>query len=206
VALKELLDNALDACETAPVAPEVEISVTHDYLACTVHLVVQDNGNGIPADTVARILNFTTRTSDKSMYRAPTRGLQGNALKTVIGMPHALGGEDPLVIEACGVRHSIRAKLDPAGSVDVKHDLATIPTAMGTRLALTLPAGGQILDGLTWARGFSLFNPHRSIRFRETVVGTASITPAGVLPCSARRRLMKYYPLELIGGTDVLFQ
>jgi hypothetical protein len=33
-----------------------------------------DNANGIQPETIKRILNFETRTSDKTAYRSPTRG------------------------------------------------------------------------------------------------------------------------------------
>src|SRR5690242_18309423 len=89
VVVKELVDNGLDACETAGVAPEIRIEVTRT--GDRLQIAVSDNGSGIEPATVQRILNFETRTSDKAAYRAPTRGAQGNALKTVIGIPHALG-------------------------------------------------------------------------------------------------------------------
>src|SRR5687768_14170700 len=71
VCLKELVDNALDAAETAGVAPEVGILaiVGRDCVGLT----VADNGPGLAPETVARILDFDTRTSDKAAYRSPTR-------------------------------------------------------------------------------------------------------------------------------------
>src|SRR4051812_36161828 len=72
VALKELVDNTLDACETAGVVPEVEIAMRHQ--AEQLVIMIQDNGDGIAPETVARVLDFDTRTSDKAAYRAPTRG------------------------------------------------------------------------------------------------------------------------------------
>jgi DNA topoisomerase VI subunit B len=42
VCLKELVDNALDACETAGVAPEVRVEVEKDVK--TLRLTVSDNG------------------------------------------------------------------------------------------------------------------------------------------------------------------
>src|SRR5262249_16606583 len=111
VALKELLDNALDAAEQAGLPPQVRIGVRE--AGRWVRLTVADNGGGIPPEVVTSLLNFHTFTSDKSAYRSPTRGAQGNALKTVIGIPHALGSRRPVVIEARGVRHTISASVDP---------------------------------------------------------------------------------------------
>jgi DNA topoisomerase VI subunit B len=138
VAFKELVDNALDACETAGIGPRLEIAIreTGERLV----IGVDDNGTGIPPETVRRIVNFQTRTSDKAVYRSPTRGAQGNALKTVLGMPCAFGIREPVVIEARGIRHQILAWVDPAGELRIDHrETPTAPTA-GTRMLVTLPA------------------------------------------------------------------
>ena len=54
VALKELMDNALDACETGKVAPVIELETGEE--GGTIHLAVSDNGPGIKPETVRRIL------------------------------------------------------------------------------------------------------------------------------------------------------
>src|SRR5215217_2426249 len=82
VALKELVDNALDAAETVGIVPKVDIEVSTG--GGLINITVADNGSGIPSETIHKILNFNTRTSDKAAYRTPTRGAQGNALKTVL--------------------------------------------------------------------------------------------------------------------------
>src|SRR5262249_401493 len=120
VVLKELLDNALDAAETAGVTPRLSVQLCRRGRLLI--LGVRANGGGIPAGTVARILNFQTRPSDKAAYRAPPRGVQGNAAKTVLGIPVAMGVRCGLVIRALGLRHRIRVWVDPAGEVRHSHD------------------------------------------------------------------------------------
>ena len=105
VCLKELVDNALDACETVGVAPEIDVDVTD--LDGVIGLTVSDNGPGIPPELVERVLDYSVFVSDKAAYRSPTRGAQGNALKTIIGIPYSLGSHEPVIIEARGVRHVI---------------------------------------------------------------------------------------------------
>lgn len=107
VVVKELMDNALDACESTGVAPEITLAV-EDRLSEGVAITVSDNASGIPQDTVHGALNFAVLVSDKAAYRSPTRGAQGNALKTVFGIPHALGSLEPVVVEARGTRHEAR--------------------------------------------------------------------------------------------------
>jgi DNA topoisomerase VI subunit B len=95
----------------------IDLREQEDRLTLSVH----DNGSGILPDTVRRILNFQTRTSDKAVYRSPTRGAQGNALKTVLGMPCAFGIREPIVIEAHGVSHEILSWIDPAGEARIQY-------------------------------------------------------------------------------------
>jgi DNA topoisomerase VI subunit B len=83
VVLKELVDNALDACEEAGIAPEVAVRVgAHG-------ITVIDNGPGIPPAVIENILDFSVRVSSREAYISPCRGAQGNALKTIIAMPFA---------------------------------------------------------------------------------------------------------------------
>jgi len=171
--LKELLDNAADACE-AKVALEryavtgetpgllVGWHVDGDTDLTTIEVV--DNGAGIPPTTVQRILDFHTRTSDKLAYRSPTRGAMGNAWKTVFGMVQVLGGRAPVVIEAQGIRHTLVVTADPAGVVHVTHDQAEVPLQPGTRVTLQVPTGDQECDPTHWGRAFAVFNPHLAVR------------------------------------------
>ena len=74
VILKGLVDNSLDECERAGVAPKIVITVAKDSIS------VSDNGGGMPAKVVKHILNYATKTSSNAVYVSPTRGQQGNAV------------------------------------------------------------------------------------------------------------------------------
>ena len=164
VCLKELIDNALDACETARAAPEVGLEVWDE--GGLLRLAVSDNGPGMPPEVVRKVLDYGIRVSDKAAYRSPTRGAQGNALKTIIGIPYALGSREPVVITAQGVRHTIKPWVDPAGEVRISHDEAPASSgATGTRISLALPEEGQGFDPLHWLRSFAAFNPHATFRY-----------------------------------------
>jgi DNA topoisomerase-6 subunit B len=52
-AVKEAVDNALDACEEAGILPEISVQVHHRHGKC--HVVVEDNGPGIVESQIARI-------------------------------------------------------------------------------------------------------------------------------------------------------
>ena len=62
VALKELVDNALDACEDATVAPVISVIVDLDGIE------VANNGPGIPVETLDGALDFSVRVSNREMY------------------------------------------------------------------------------------------------------------------------------------------
>jgi DNA topoisomerase VI subunit B len=159
VILKELVDNSLDASEYAGVSPIVGISVKAGMGLNVIS--VTDNGAGISSDTIDRILNFQTRTSDKAAYRTPSRGQQGNASKCLLGMPYALGISSPIVIESMGTQHSIKAWLDPSGKLRIDHQKTNSSVISGTIVSVPIPYSLNV-NPAKWARGFSLFNPHCS--------------------------------------------
>ena len=128
VVLKELFDNALDACEEAGIAPE--ITVTVDKTGVT----VADNGPGIPAETVKGVLDFAVRVSSREAYVSPTRGAQGNALKTIVAMPFVLDGRRGRVeIEGRGIHHAITFEVDHVRQEPViRHEQAQSEVEVGT--------------------------------------------------------------------------
>jgi DNA topoisomerase VI subunit B len=161
VVVKELLDNALDAAESNNRAPEIGITLTTDQDARVEAVTVTDNGPGLPPEVVERILDFNDNVSDKETLRSPTRGMQGNAFKTLLGIPHALGVTVPVVIEAHGVRHEIAVSLDPGGALAIRHDTTPSPRTTGTAVTVPLPKGtlkaGEVGE---WLQKFALVNPH----------------------------------------------
>ena len=105
--IKELIDNALDACEMAGIVPEITTTIDEDAVS------VQDNGPGLPTQTLERSLDYLYRVSDKSYYVSPTRGQLGNALKCVWAAPYVVDGQHGLVeITTGGTTHQIEVTLD----------------------------------------------------------------------------------------------
>jgi DNA topoisomerase VI subunit B len=107
--LKELIDNALDACESAEggPAPEIEVVLDPDSVS------VQDNGPGLPEHVLRRSLDYEVRVSDKAFYVSPTRGQLGNALKCVYAAPFVVTGDSGRVdVEANGCRRTVEVTLD----------------------------------------------------------------------------------------------
>jgi DNA topoisomerase VI subunit B len=163
--LKELIDNSLDACEASETAPKIDVVFGDDFFS------VRDNGPGIPPDTIIGSLDFNVRISDKLHYVAPTRGQQGNALKTVWAAPFVFhGGAASIEVSAHGTRHQIEVELDRIGQQpEICHSTSVAEVKTGTFLRLTWPAVASYLDpedpsGFYSARqlleAYSAMNPH----------------------------------------------
>jgi DNA topoisomerase VI subunit B len=165
VALKELLDNAIDAAEETGTAPSVTIEVSDAGIS------IADNGPGIAPKTVADILDYTSRTSSRKAYVSPCRGAQGNALKTVIAMGFALDGErGETVIESRGIAHEIAFSIDRIRQepkiIRTREDS---PVKTGTKITVAWPNSAcSILDRarerfLQVAEDYTWINPSLSL-------------------------------------------
>ena len=188
VVVKELIDNALDAAEEAEIAPVISVTVTRDSIA------IEDNGPGIPASTIESILDYSIRVSSREAYASPTRGAQGNALKTILPMAYVLderNGEEAsgeTVIEAHGIAHHIAFVVDHIRQ-EPKITRTTAPSPMirGTRVKVKFPLSQDIniiefCKGrfLQLAESYAWLNPHLSLRVSwdgEVIVDVKSSNP-----------------------------
>jgi DNA topoisomerase VI subunit B len=176
VVLKELVDNALDACEEAEIAPVISISVRDNSI------IITDNGPGIPAKTIDGILDYSIRVSSREAYVSPTRGAQGNALKTILPMAYVLnehhgeGASGKTIIEANGVAHHITFSVEHIKQEPkIEHTTKRSTVTRGTRIKVELPRF-EYGDGyediieygkegfLRLAESYSWLNPHLSLR------------------------------------------
>ena len=176
VILKELTDNALDAAEEAEIAPVISIAVKGYSISIT------DNGPGIPAKTIDGILDYSVRKSSREAYVSPTRGAQGNALKTILPMDYVLNerdGEDAsgkTIIEARGVAHHITFSVEHIKQEPkIAHTTERSSLTAGTRIKVTLPPfhwqGDEYnlveysKERFLWlAESYAWLNPHLSLR------------------------------------------
>jgi DNA topoisomerase VI subunit B len=166
VALKELLDNALDAAEDASVPPVVNVTVNEQGIH------VADNGPGIPAETIQGVLDFSVRVSSREAYVSPTLGAQGNALKTILAMPFVLDGEQgQIAIEARGLRHVITFDVDRIRQApQIEHQQHKSGGSRGTKISVLWPNSARsILDDaksrfLQIADDYTYLNPHLTLK------------------------------------------
>jgi hypothetical protein len=185
VVLKELVDNAIDDCEEAEVAPDIMITVKRGSIT------IKDNGGGIPTATIKSILDYTKRVSSREAYVSPTRGAQGNALKTILAMAYVLNREvynkkniEPVgqtIIETRGQKHRIEFRVDHVNNEPkISHAITRSPVTVGTKITIAWPQkwdwqySAAPFKGL--AESYTWLNPHLTLR--GTWFGKKSINVA----------------------------
>ena len=174
VILKELMDNALDECEEAEVASVIEITVKPKSIT------IQDNGRGIDAETIKSILDYSIRVSSREAYVSPTRGAQGNALKTILAMGYVLDREPTTthtknaeavgvtIIRTRGVEHRIEFRVDHVtNEPKITHTTKPSSIDVGTKITIKWPAAWEEWDRdefVELAESYCWFNPHLTLR------------------------------------------
>jgi hypothetical protein len=166
--LKELIDNAVDEAEESGIPPEISVDVT----TCPAAITVTDNGRGIPAETIKTMLDYTVRVSSREAYLSPTRGVQGNGLKTIVAMGFALDGAcGTTIIESHGAAHVIAFELDAVRrEPKITPEFKPSPVRTGTRITVRWPdsACSILADAkprfLQMAADFVWLNPHLDLR------------------------------------------
>jgi DNA topoisomerase VI subunit B len=181
------VDNALDAAEEAEVAPVIEVVVDPGSI------IIQDNAGGIDSEIVESILDYSIRVSSREAYVSPTRGQQGNALKTVLAMGYVLdrkiGSDAPAagvtIIETRGMRHQIEFRVDHINNhPKVIHTTADSSVTVGTRMTIKWPPNNILHhagDGFRrLIESYAWFNPHLTLRgvwFGQEFVNVKATNP-----------------------------
>jgi hypothetical protein len=166
--LKELLDNATAALEEFGVpAPMVRVVIDKDFI------IVKDNGPGIPDSALEVILDFTQFGGSNRHHKLPTRGAQGNALMTIVGIASVwdLGVEigrkneqtTRIDVEVNQVKQTVDPQREyisdkPEGSF-VKVELPGLPWKM---------RGADFSDMIEVVRQFAGVNPHVTFMVTES--------------------------------------
>jgi DNA topoisomerase VI subunit B len=172
VVLKELIDKSLDACEEAEIAPVILIAVA------PASITIHDNGAGIAPETIGSILDYTIRVSSREAYVSPTRGAQGNALKTILAMGYVLDrarhrgsnveAAGVTVIESRGLAHRIEFRVDHINNEPrITHTTSPAATT-GTRITIEWPDAALLNyargEFIALAQSYVWFNPHLTLR------------------------------------------
>lgn len=166
--LKELVDNALDACEGSNAT--VEVTIEKDKFLT---LTVKDNGKGLTEEDVKRISDFERSYSTKFHFKYPTRGALGNALKCIFGIPYALASEFKLELPTVPIRvRSMGKEYDICLNIQELEELVScqvssrdIELKYGTEVSTVFfPDGKDLAVHLDPMRSYVLFNPDANIK------------------------------------------
>jgi DNA topoisomerase VI subunit B len=187
--IKELIDNALDADEQWARARggALELDVQLKYSRHVEHgLYLLDfavcNRAPFPTGALTSIFGLTSYTSNKGHLRYPTRGQQGNALKTILGIPYALRHEfygdyqnylKPLVIETGDQSHLISLGIDEREQEIILRPAEATPrrrardkTCIRVGIDRFRQESGRSTATLqAWAQRYALLNPHVTFRW-----------------------------------------
>lgn len=93
------------------------------------------------AQTILDILDYSARRIEPRAYVSPTRGAQGNALKTILAMPAALDGDHgTVIIESRSIAYTInfvthRVRQEPR--IDLTQEVSSVQ--IGTRITVAWP-------------------------------------------------------------------
>lgn len=184
--VKELVDNALEAAEQADHdEPAVTVALDtegHGRRAHVRRVAVADNGPGFDRETLEQIADVTEFGGTKRHYALPTRGTQGNALMTILGIQHLADG-GPLSITSRGRTYEFLVDadtIDGVPNVMVREQTSNdnhAPAdggALGTEITVDLgDAGkrwGKSVPIMKTLFGFAALNPHVNL----TLFGTES--------------------------------
>lgn len=177
--VKELLDNSLDFLETngrgrKDQEPIVKVILTQQKI------IVSNSNFGFESFNEDRIRSIFTfdkfYSSKRNIYRV-SRGNLGDALKSVICIPHALaadneveGWNEPLTITENGTKsYLVRLKLDrieQSINVEIENRILVTTVDSGfTTIEVNIPIHKKHFQLRTFLRDYAILNPHITFDF-----------------------------------------
>lgn len=189
-AIKEAIDNSLDACEEAGILPEVSITVEKmgpgsTKTADLVRIRVEDNGPGIAPDDVVKVFGEYLASSKFGRGRC-SRGQQGigiSAVTTWSQLTHGKGAE--VITRKSNMRQALKCRV----VVDIKKNQGILQSREmvewdkphGVCCEFLMDARVQ-LNGegglLTYLQGTALVNPHLTLHYK--LLDTEPVTIARI--------------------------
>jgi len=174
-AVKEAVDNALDATEEAGILPDiyVEIQENRDYYT----LIVEDNGPGITKEQIPKIFGKLLYGS-RFHAREQARGQQGIGISAAVLYSQLTSGK-PVRIESRtqdnGVAHYYELIIDTDTNepeIDVEEELSPAESNLrgthGTRIEMDLEANMRARSQLhDYVKHTAVVNPHARIELQE---------------------------------------
>lgn len=179
-AVKEAVDNSLDACEEARILPEIKVKITKvDSKKDIIELQTEDNGPGIPQKSIEKVFGQLLFGSRFHAIRQ-SRGQQGIGITGVVMYSQLTTGKPTHVlskIESDPTAVSVSIGLDTRKNKAVKSDQTRIIwenddlTLKKHGLRVTTRMKGKYQRGrqsvYQYLRMTSIVNPHAEITFTD---------------------------------------
>jgi hypothetical protein len=169
--LKELIDNSLDAIEGLK---DKRIQIKYASRTFSIH----DTYGGIPEDVIESIHDFSRYVSNKRHYIAVSRGYQGNALKTVIGICHLMNAKLEFITNNKKITYKIDESKLAIGLVRFKRVIETLTgeNASGIKITGIIFSHAEIYEKI---EAYRICNPEVSfvcnkIEFDKVSMGSSN--------------------------------
>jgi DNA topoisomerase-6 subunit B len=174
-AVKEGVDNALDACEEAGVLPDIEVTIKNvkdekdEYL-----IIIEDNGPGIVKKQITKVFGKLLYGSRFNAIRQ-SRGQQGIGISGAVMYAQMTSGKPTKILSKIDDDHpayDMEIMLDTKKNVAVtiKEDIVIWEKPSGTKIELELK-GKYVRERkqsvFEYVRRTSIVNPHAQIKFTE---------------------------------------
>ncbi|NEU56798.1 DNA topoisomerase VI subunit B [Halorussus sp. MSC15.2] len=173
-AVKEAVDNALDATEEAGIKPDIyiEIDDTGDYYT----LVVEDNGPGITKEQVPKVFGKLLYGS-RFHAREQSRGQQGIGISAAVLYSQLTSGKPAKITSKTegGKEQYFELIIDTdENEPEIKDEADSPPTGKhvndthGTRIELEMEANMRARQQLQrYVKHTAVVNPHARLEYRE---------------------------------------
>ena len=167
-AVKEAVDNSLDACEEARVLPEISVSLT-ELSEDRFHVVVEDNGPGIVKDQIPQV--FARLLYGSKFHKlSQSRGQQGLGISAAILYAQLTTGKPAKIISRISPKkpshyYELRIDVEKNSPQILKEEETSWNKEHGTRIEMELEAtyqkGLQSVD--EYLKQTAIINPHATI-------------------------------------------
>lgn len=177
--LKEAVDNSLDACETAGILPDIEVTIKKVGTGSTkntdlIKITVEDNGPGIEPDDLAKVFGEYLASSKFGKGQC-SRGQQGIGISAATTWAQLTNAKGAFVMtKTKAMRKAVKGQVD----VDIKSNTGVLKNKEtvdwpkkehGVKVEFTIDGRIQLNgDGglITYLEGTVLVNPHLALKYK----------------------------------------
>ena len=176
--LKESVDNSLDACEEAGIAPHLNISITKKGAGSSknvdlISVLVEDNGPGLEEKNIQRVFGEYLASSKFGRGRC-SRGQQGigiSAATTWAQLTHARGVHVISKLKRSHKAISVIVDMDIKNNKGLLKNKKTVSVEKKHGLRVEFLIDGRVqLNGegglITYLEGTALVNPHLELEYK----------------------------------------